>query len=387
MLLSGRRGNSLRHPGETMNRREGANSRRLVLRVVRSALALALLSGGAAVVLSPSESAGPRRSHSIPVVETASIDPSGTTLGFADSDLYGKSPEDINRTLDLMRQTGVSTVRIMVPWAFVQPAPDRWDWGVVDTMVDGAQARGIAVLAAVNSTPVWAAPPGPVPYSARPDSAAYAEFASMVASRYRGRISAYEVWNEPNSVLFWTPNPDPAAYTEMLKAAYPRIKAADPSATVVGAGLAPVFSFGALTMSPAEFMKGMYAAGAKGNFDAMAYHPYLYTLKFSEGGGQPESPLSQVTAMYQVMADNGDGGKAIWCTEYGEPTSVVDEATQADYIRDLIAKWRTLPFGGPVYIYSTRDRNTGSGVDQDTFGVYRTDWTPKPAQQVIQSLS
>jgi hypothetical protein len=91
--------------------------------------------------------------------------------------------------------------------------------------------------------------------------------------------------------------------------------------------------------------------------------------------------------MYQVMADNGDGGKTIWCTEYGQPTSAVDEATQADYIRDLITTWRTLPFAGPVYVYSTQDRNTGSATDQDTFGVYRTDWTPKPAQQVIQSLA
>jgi hypothetical protein len=131
----------------------------------------------------------------------------------------------------------------------------------------------------------------------------------------------------------------------------------------------------------------MYAAGAKGSFDAMAYHPYLYTMKFSEGDGHPESPLSQVKAMYQVMADNGDGGKAIWCTEYGEPTSAVDEATQADYIRDFIVTWRSLPFAGPAYIYSTRDRATGSGNDQDTFGVYRSDWTPKPAQGVMQSLA
>jgi hypothetical protein len=255
-------------------------------------------------------------------------------------------------------------------------------------MVDSAQAHGISVLAALNSTPVWAASPSLLPYTARPDSvAAYGDFAAMAANRYRGRISAYEVWNEANSVLFWTPNPDPAAYTELLKAAYPRIKAADPSATVVGAGLAPVFSFGSLTLSPAEFVKGMYAAGAKGNFDALAYHPYLYTMKFSAGDGISEAPITQVKAMHQVMADNGDGGKAIWCTEYGEPTSAVDETTQADYIRDLITTWRTLPFAGPVYIYSTRDRNTGSATDQDTFGVYRTDWTPKSAQQVIQSLT
>jgi hypothetical protein len=110
-------------------------------------------------------------------------------------------------------------------------------------------------------------------------------------------------------------------------------------------------------------------------------------MKFSAGEGYPESPLTQVKSMHQVMADNGDGGKSIWCTEYGEPTSAVDEATQADYIRDFINKWRTLPFTGPVYIYSTQDRNTGSASDQDTFGVYRTDWTPKPAQQVVQSLA
>ena len=81
------------------------------------------------------------------------------------------------------------------------------------------------------------------------------------------------------------------------------------------------------------------------------------------------------------MVDNGDGGKKIWTTEYGEPTSVVDEGTQAAYLTDFLTKWRTLPYAGPAYLYTTRDRNTGSGAADDTFGVYRSDWTPKPAQQ------
>src|SRR5207247_2385610 len=101
-----------------------------------------LIAAGAAVFLRPSENPSPEKVQAIPVIETASINPSAATIGFADSDLYGKSPEDINRSFDLMRQTGVSTVRIMVPWAFVQPTPDQWDWGVVDTMVDSAQAHG-----------------------------------------------------------------------------------------------------------------------------------------------------------------------------------------------------------------------------------------------------
>ena len=68
--------------------------------------------------------------------------------------------------------------------------------------------------------------------------------------------------------------------------------AADPSATIVGAGLAPIFSFGSLTLNPAEFVKGMYAAGAN-NFDALAYHPYLYGMKFSTGGGYPGHPSAR----------------------------------------------------------------------------------------------
>ncbi|MDR3664700.1 MAG: hypothetical protein P4L86_30660, partial [Mycobacterium sp.] len=197
-------------------------------------------------------------------------------------------------------------------------------------------------------------------------------------------------WNEPNAVQSWTSGPqgpEPQVYAGMLKAAYPKIKAADPSAMVVGGVVGAVVSFFALTMDPVTFIQRMYAAGAAGSFDALSFHPYLYGMKFSAGAGVANSPLSQADAIHQAMAANGDGGKRLWATEYGEPTSAVDEATQADYIRDFLTKWRTLGYAGPAYIYTTRDRNTGSNSDQDTIGVYRTDWTPKPAQQVVKSLA
>jgi hypothetical protein len=55
----------------------------------------------------------------------------------------------------------------------------------------------------------------------------------LAADRYKGKISAYEVWNEPNGITFWNPV-DPVAYTRMLQTGYTAIKAADPSATVIG---------------------------------------------------------------------------------------------------------------------------------------------------------
>jgi len=97
--------------------------------------------------------------------------------------------------------------------------------------------------------------------------------------------------------------------------------------------------------------------------------------------------MNQLNDVRKRMVDNGDGGKKIWTTEYGEPASVVDEGAQAAYLTDFLTKWRTLPYAGPAYLYTTRDRNTGSGAADDTFGVYRSDWTPKPAQQAVQALA
>lgn len=326
----------------------------------------------------------------IPFIPTG-ISQSASSVGFADSDVFGMNPADINHTFDLMAETGVHSVRIIIPWAGVEPSQGNFDWGQVDTVVGAANAHRMSVVGALVATPAWAVAPGAQPISGPPASAeAYGDFAGAVASHFRGRVDAYEIWNEPNAVMSWTSGPQgpqPDVYAGMLKAAYPKIKAADRGAVVIGGVVGAVVSFFALTMDPVTFVQKMYAAGAAGSFDALSFHPYHYNLKFSAGAGVPNSPLSQTDGIHQAMAANGDGGKKIWATEYGEPNSAVDEATQADYIRDFLAKWRTLPYAGPSYIYTTRDRATGSANPEESIGVYRTDWTPKPAQAVVKSMA
>lgn len=357
---------------------------RNLLKLAATVATVAAVSAAAVVLVQP-------ESRTIAFTETA-INSSAGTVGIGDSNLYGMSPEDVNRTLDLVSATGARSVRVLIPWADIEPNPGQFNWGQVDLMVGAANARGLSVLGGMTSAPVWAIAPGAVPITSPPVSAAtYGDFAGQVASRYRGRISAYEIWNEPNSVLSWMSGPqgpEPGGkYTDLLKAAYPKIKAADGGATVIGGVLGSVFSLGALTMDPVEFVSRMYAGGAKGSFDALSLHPYQFTTKFSEGDGVFASPLSQFNGMRQKMVENGDGGKKIWATEYGEPTSSVDEPTQAAYITDFLTKWRTLPGAGPAYIYTTRDRNTGSNDAEDTYGIYRTDWTPKPAVAAVKALA
>jgi polysaccharide biosynthesis protein PslG len=324
------------------------------------------------------------KARSFPVTKTAAVG----SLGFADSWIVFLSDEDVNRQLDLMVATGVRSARIMLPWAGLEPDQGRWEWGKADQIIDAANARGIAVVGQFGSTPGWATGGGPAIMAPPASAEEFGAFAGTVATHFAGRIAAYEVWNEQNAVNFWASGPQgpqPGRFVDLLKAAYPRIKAADPSLTVIAGGLAPTRNFFAITMSPVTYVERMYAAGAKGFFDALAYHPYLYSpanVRFSKSGAR-----ELYDGIRQQMIDNGDGGKQIWATEYGDATTNLDEATQADRLRDLIVTWRTLDGAGPIFVYTTRDANTGSNNSQENYGVYRTDWTPKPAADVMKSLA
>lgn len=128
----------------------------------------------------------------IPFIPTG-ISQSASSVGFADSDVYGMNADDVNHTFDLMAANGVRTVRIIIPWAGVEGTQGSFNWGQVDTVVGAANARHMSVVGAIVATPAWAVAPGAIPISSPPASpAAYGDFAGAVAAHYRGRVDACE---------------------------------------------------------------------------------------------------------------------------------------------------------------------------------------------------
>jgi hypothetical protein len=75
--------------------------------------------------------------------------------------------------------------------------------------------------------------------------------------------------------------------------------------------------------------------------------------------------------------------KKIWATEYGKSSAVVGGG-QAACLSDMLRKWQTLPYAGPVYVHGMRDRNSQSKDPEDTLGLYRSDGTVKPASPVLE---
>ncbi|MCX2713887.1 cellulase family glycosylhydrolase [Mycolicibacterium sp. J2] len=343
-------------------------------------------------------------------IELASaIDDSSSTVGISDSSLYFTTDIDaVNAQLDLMKSLGVTNVRIMIPWAGVQPLdPDLgspWgdaQWGQMDMVVNAARAKGMGILGVLNSTPWWATESTPI--NGHPaDVNEFASFAKSVALRYGDAIQAYEVWNEPNAAFFWNPV-DPVEYTNMLKVTYVALKQASAQIgapiTVIGAVVGAGLTWGDVTMNPVDFVQAMYAAGANGYFDALSFHPYKYDLKFSEGNTVPwykETPLYQVEQLRQLIDSYlapGQEQLKIWISEYGLPTNQVSEDQQMAYIQDLIQYWQTFSGAGPIFLYTTKD---SAAPDEDLtndeahFGLFNSDGTPKAValllKQFIESL-
>ncbi len=353
------------------------------------------------------------------VQNTAAIDESPSTVGISEgSDFYIAinnalaAPDadpvailaEVNARLQQMQDLGVENVRLLVPWAGVQPVDPALgspagdpNWGALDLIVNAAHDKGMGILGVLNSTPWWATESTPI--NGQPaDFNEFADFAKQVALRYGEKIGAYEVWNEPNAAFFWNPV-DPVDYTNMLKVTYTKLKEASTELgvdiTVIGAVVGAGLTRGDLSMNPVDFVQAMYNAGANGYFDALSFHPYKYDLKFSEGDTVPwytDTPLYQAQQLRALMDSYlapGQEQLKMWISEYGLPTNVVSEEQQRDYIVDFLKYWQSFAGAGPVFLYTTQDTaNPGEDTynDQAHFGLYNADGSPKAIALILKDL-
>ncbi|MEJ2747328.1 MAG: hypothetical protein P8183_05380, partial [Anaerolineae bacterium] len=162
---------------------------------------------------------------------------------------------------------------------------------------------------------------------------------AALAQAQKGFVDAYEIGNEPNldASYGWGAAPVAADYTALLCEAYTRIRAIDPNARVVSAGLAPTgrvigdwnghAGHNGLYQDEREFFKEFIAAGGMNCLDGVGYHPYGFSADYD---AVPDVDLGDSTTyctngfcfrgvekIYEIMQANGVADKTIWATEFG----------------------------------------------------------------------
>ncbi|SKA41628.1 hypothetical protein SAMN04488128_105483 [Chitinophaga eiseniae] len=214
-----------------------------------------------------------------------------------------KDPEwpQIDNELLKCQQAGIKWLRVDIQFSRVCAVAGQYEFTRYDSLLLKCQQYGIQWLPILQGfdSEISKGRPDMVPlYNHLPE---WRAFVRTVVSRYHSHTKYWEIWNEQDGG-FWKPNPNAAQYVPLLKASYEEIKAIDTGCTVM---------VGGLTGWNADYLRSMYAAGAKGYFDKIAVHPYGY------GTDKSARIIRLRNDFYTVLQQNGQANMPIWITESG----------------------------------------------------------------------
>jgi hypothetical protein len=308
--------------------------------------------------------------------------------------------QDAEPLMGLIDAAGFAWVRQQIHWRDLNGDGVKFDWSQLDVLVARVERHGQKLLLSIVRSPDWASPTNPSGLPADPRD--FADFLGLLATRYQGRVAAYEIWNEPNLALENGGLPaDPAHYLDVLLAARPAIKRADPQALVLAAPLAATATADrAIAADDLHFYEQLYRA-RDGAFlqaaDIVAVH--------SGGGDRPPSagwPSDNPAASrrvfrhleaLRVLMERHDDRRPVWVTEFGWTVTrvpgappPVSQQQQADYILGAIELTRErYPWIEAVFVWNLNFAVLGPPSDEKSaFGILNPDGSPRPAYLALR---
>ena len=294
----------------------------------------------------------------------------------------------------LADQAGAGWLRTRALWASIEPtdsSPRKREWGMSDSMITLAAARGLRPVVVVYTAPAWAAGRRCGPVDKVP-LARYQEFIQALVERYDGDqvadapgspvVRYWEIGNEPDLAERARGTEDygscfgdePAVYAAHLRAAWLGARAADPQARVI---FGPV-AYDRFHNAPAGFgppgpfnydfvrqtLEALYDAhGSEAGwpyFDLMAFHNYNDFRNNWDGadGQQPEiiGKAAHLRTQQLVLPGKFDlSAVPLFVSEVGLPSGPSDtwtersEAYQAAYVGQVTARAAAAGVQGAVW--------------------------------------
>ena len=262
--------------------------------------------------------------------------------------------------LDLARLMSFSHVKQTFAWRDIEPMPGVWDWERADRIFAEIERRGLRLVVRLGQAPGWARLPEARDARDAPpaDMSRFSDYCAAVASRYRGRISAYQIWNEPNLSREWGDDqPDPAGYVALLEACSAAIRRADSDAILISAGLAPTGNNDDTATPDDIYFDQMYRRGFQRYIDVVGVHAPGYAAPEigpdNDEATQRWFTFRRIEDLRKIMLNYGDEARQMAIMEFGYTTDRVNpdyqwfsvtQAEQAEYLERAyeyaIANWR-----------------------------------------------
>lgn len=335
-------------------------------------------------------------------------------LGYGmQADLFWLSPADKNRVYQLIKDAGFTWVKQQVQWSSIEPVEKGgFDWAELDRVINSAHASGLNILLSVAKTPHWALAPG-LDHGPPANPRDFADFMRTLATRYRGKVQAYELWNEANFAAEWKPvRPQP--FVELLRVTYPALKQADPNAVAIMGALTPTgVNDPNIAIDDATYLRQLvaYNNGEVANyFDVLGVHPGGYNhpptdtpqnITRNHAGGFANHPsfyFTRYAELHNILLAHGIN-KDVWFTEFGwassdQPAPGYEYAAQnsdLDQANYLVGSFNLVrqrhPYVGVMIVWNLNFRVTQSKSHETwAFGILNPDWSPRPAYTALKNM-
>ena len=261
-------------------------------------------------------------------------------------------------------------------WKGTETSRGVYSWSIIDSYVSQFQAAGNAnIIYTFGYVPAWAngsagdAAPPTLPQD-------FYDFVTAIATRYTGRITAYEVWNEPSSSTFWTGSvATQVAYAQNVQTI---VHGIDPTAKVLcpandgPAGLVWINTFLSL--------------GGGAYCDVYAFHAYPW-----QSPPEPPEGLANIIAQYGYAAQANSVILPWWITEFdsnatgsaGNPVSLAVYYIIANSLGVSSLDW--YQYDNTTYGYlqgSNQGLNAAGAAYRVMYSwLYGATWTSAPARQ------
>lgn len=293
-----------------------------------------------------------------PFQAAAVADPPFTSLTYGIQAFLWWDYHRANLDLDWVRLMMFSHVKQVFAWETIEPGEGEINFSRADQILGEIEKRGLKLVVRLSDSPDWAresvagekgvdfidAPPDPEHMDA------WGAFCGAVAGRYPGRIAGYQIWNEPNLSREWGNRPpDAPAYVDLLRVCSQAIRAADPNAIIISAGLSPTGTCCDAAKPDDVFLQELYDANFQQYIDVVGMHaagyspPHLSPDEAERQGSHRFFTFRRVEDLRKIMVANGDAARQAAILEFGWNTDTqgvnpsyawyaVDPETHARYM-------------------------------------------------------
>lgn len=326
--------------------------------------------------------------------------------------------EDINQLFGYLRTLGLGWVKNQISWKLYQPESDRFDdfrWRELDGLVAAAEREGMKLMLSVAKAPEWSrntseldGPPA--------DFSNFQAFMTYIASRYRGRVHAYELWNEPNLQREWNGMPlDANTFVNLIQAGANGVRQVDSEVILIsGAPATTGINDGVTAIDDRVFLQSMLTSGVTDYVDGIGAHPYGWANPPDSTFTNPDTSipshnnhpsfffLDTLQDYRQILEQAGHSDIPIWATEFGwgsydglgipPPEGIsymanVTEQQQAQYTLRAFELANQNDWQGPMILWNLNFGPTlGPDYPVSAYSVIRPDGSPRPVMLALTTI-